>query len=135
MTYSAEELSQLTDIPKRTIRYYIQLGLVDRPIGETKAAHYVSGHLEQLLRIKKLTGANVPLDRIRQVMSGEIEAPPSNVRKPGSIEVKTHLHVKPGVEMQISAEEARMSPEQIRMLLQEVISAMERVMKKNGSES
>jgi DNA-binding transcriptional MerR regulator len=68
-------LSQLTDIPKRTIRYYIQLGLVDRPIGETKAAHYVDTHLDQLLRVKKLTEAKVPLERIRQVMDGEAEAP------------------------------------------------------------
>ena len=135
MTYSAEELSQLTDIPKRTIRYYIQLGLVDRPIGETRAAHYVSAHLEQLLRVKKLAEAHVPLERIRQVMDGETEAPPASVRKPGSIEVKTHLHVMPGVEIQIAAEEASMSPEQIRMLLREVMLAMDRVMKKDSSES
>jgi DNA-binding transcriptional MerR regulator len=135
MTYSAEQLSQLTDIPKRTIRYYIQLGLVDRPIGETRAAHYVSAHLEQLLRVKKLAEAHVSLERIRQVMDGEIEAPPASVRKPGSIEVKTHLHVMPGVEIQIAAEEASMSPEQMRMLLREVMSAIDRVMKKDSSES
>ncbi len=87
------------------------------PIGETKAAHYVDTHLDQLLRVKKLTEAKVPLERIRQVMDGEAEAPPTSTRKPGSMEVKTHLHVMPGVEIQISAEEAGMSPEQIRMLL------------------
>ena len=122
-TFTADELSQLTDIPKRTIRYYIQLGLVDRPIGETKAAHYVDTHLDQLLRVKKLTEAKVPLERIRQVMDGEAEAPPTSPRKPGSMEVKTHLYVMPGVEIQISAEEAGMSPEQIRMLLKEVMAS------------
>ena len=84
-TFTADELSQLTDIPKRTIRYYIQLGLVDRPIGETKAAHYVDTHLDQLLRVKKLTEAKVPLERIRQVMDGETEAPSTSTRKPGSM--------------------------------------------------
>ena len=134
-TYSASELSLLTDIPKRTIRYYIQLGLVDRPVGETKAAYYVDTHLEQLLRVKNLTEAKVPLERIRQVMNGESEVPPTSIRKPGSIEVKTHLYVMPGVELQISAEETGMSPEQIRLLLKEVLAAAERVMKKDNGES
>jgi DNA-binding transcriptional MerR regulator len=134
-TFTADELSQLTDLPKRTIRYYIQLGLVDRPIGETKAAYYVDTHLDQLLRVKNLTEAKVPLERIRQVMDGEVEPPPTSTRKPGSIEVKTHLYVIPGVEIQISAEEAGMSPEQVRMLLKEVLAATERVMKKDSGES
>jgi DNA-binding transcriptional MerR regulator len=131
-TFTADELSLLTDIPKRTIRYYIQLGLVDRPIGETKAAHYVDTHLDQLLRVKKLTEAKVPLERIRQVMDGEAEAPPTSARKPGSVDVKTHLYVMPGVEIQISAAEAGMSPEQIRALIKEVMEAAQRVMRRDN---
>jgi DNA-binding transcriptional MerR regulator len=126
-TFTADELSQLTDIPKRTIRYYIQLGLVDRPIGETKAAHYIDAHLNQLLRIKRLTEARVPLERIRQVMDGASEAPPTSTRRPGSLEVKTHLHVMPGIEIQISAEEAGMSPEQLRMFVKEVMVLAQKV--------
>ena len=68
-------------------------------------------------------------------MDGEAEAPPTSTRKPGSIEVKTHLYVMPGVEIQISAEEAGMSPEQIRMLLKEVMAATQRVMNKDDGES
>jgi len=60
-TYSIDDLCQLTNLPKRTVRYYIQLGLVDRPVGETKGAHYLDGHLDQLLRVKKMTEARVPL--------------------------------------------------------------------------
>lgn len=131
-TFTADDLSQLTDIPKRTIRYYIQLGLVDRPIGETKAAHYVDTHLNQLLRIKALTEARVPLERIRQVMNGEVEATLPRARQPGSLEVKTHLYVMPGVEIQISAEEAGMSPEQVRMLVREVLASIQKVMKKDN---
>lgn len=134
-TFSADDLSVLTQLPKRTIRYYIQLGLVDRPVGETKAAHYLDSHLEQLLRVKKLTESKVPLERIRQVMDGDSDAPPTSTRKPGSMEVKTHLYVRPGVEIQISTQEAGMSPEQIRALLREVMAATERVMKKDNGES
>jgi DNA-binding transcriptional MerR regulator len=130
-TFTADQLSQLTDLPKRTIRYYIQLGLVDRPIGETKAAHYVDAHLTQLLRVKRLTEARMPLERIRQVLDSEADAPPTSTRKPGSIEVKTHLYVMPGVEVQISPQEAGLSPEQIRSLVQEVMASVEKVMKKS----
>ncbi len=133
-TYTLDALSQLTDLPKRTIRYYIQLGLVDRPVGETRAAHYLPSHLEQLLRVKKLTEARVPLERIRQVMDGQDAAPTwADARPPGSLEVKTHLHVLPGVEIQISPEQSGLSPEQIRMLLKEVMAATQRVLKKESN--
>lgn len=135
MTYTLDDLTNLTDIPKRTIRYYIQLGLVDRPVGETKAAHYLPSHLEQLLRVKKLTESKVSLERIRQMMTGEADVPVVSDRKPGSIDVKTHLYVMPGVEIQISAEESGMSPEQVRMLLKEVMEATQRVMKKEDGNS
>jgi DNA-binding transcriptional MerR regulator len=32
--FSQEDLARLTSYSKRTIRYYVQLGLVGRPIGE-----------------------------------------------------------------------------------------------------
>ncbi len=53
-TFTLDELCTLTDLTKRTVRYYMQMGLVERPIGETRAAHYTSGHLDQLLRVKQL---------------------------------------------------------------------------------
>lgn len=135
MEYNLDELCHLTDIPKRTIRYYIQLGLVDRPVGETKAAHYLPVHLEQLLRVKNLTESKVSLERIRQMMTGEADVPVVNARQPGSMDVKTHLYVMPGVEIQISAEESGMSPEEVRMLLKEVMEATQRVMKKDEDDS
>ena len=51
----------------------LQIGLVDRPQGETRAARYGSKHLEQLLLIKKWTAAGVSLERIRELLHG---APP-----------------------------------------------------------
>ena len=61
-TYTLDDLCTLAELPKRTVRYYIQLGLVDRPIGETRAAHYTSHHLEQLLQTRKWSEAGVSLD-------------------------------------------------------------------------
>lgn len=117
----------MSDVPKRTVRYYIQLGLVDRPIGETRAAHYTQGHLDQLLRVKALAAAGVSLDRIRQVLSGEPEPVPTKPRQPGSIQVRSHLFVAPGVEIQIDPEEAGLSPERLRAFVRAVMSEWEKL--------
>jgi DNA-binding transcriptional MerR regulator len=111
------------------VRYYIQLGLVDRPIGETRSAHYLEVHLDQLLRIKKLTDAGVSLERVREVLAGEDSPVPVKQRKPGSISVKSHLYIAPGIELQISPDEAGMSPEQVRALVTEVMNATQKVLK------
>jgi DNA-binding transcriptional MerR regulator len=131
-TFTLDELCTLTDLTKRTVRYYMQLGLVERPIGETRAAHYTSRHLDQLLRIKQLTEAGVSLERIREVMAGGDTPVPTRQRRPGSIEVRSHLFVAPGLEIQISPEEAGMTPEQVRAFVREVMQAAERVMRKDN---
>ena len=133
-TYSIDELCVITNLPKRTVRYYIQLGLVDRPVGETKAAHYLSEHLDQLLRVKKLTEARVPLEQIRQLIeAGEDEVVATTTRQPGSLEVKTHLYISPGIELLISAEESGLKPEQMRELLKTVMRETARIMKVEGA--
>jgi DNA-binding transcriptional MerR regulator len=131
-TFTLDELCTLTDLTKRTVRYYMQLGLVERPIGETRAAHYTSRHLDQLLRVKQLTEAGVSLERIREVMAGGDTPVPTRQRRPGSIEVRSHLFVAPGLEIQISPEEAGMTPEQVRAFVREVMQAAERVMRKDN---
>ena len=131
-TFTLDELCTLTDLTKRTARYYMQLGLVERPIGETRAAHYTSRHLDQLLRVKQLTEAGVSLERIREVMAGGDTPVPTRQQRPGSIEVRSHLFVAPGLEIQISPEEAGMTPEQVRTFVREVMQAAERVMRKDN---
>ena len=133
-TFSIDELCTLTDLPKRTVRYYMQMGLVDRPVGETRAAHYTSKHLDQLLRVKQLTDAGVSLDRIREVMSGAEVPVPVRRRRAGSIDVRSHLFVANGIEIQISPEEAGMTPEQVRAFVREVMQAAERVLNKPDEE-
>ena len=53
--FSLEELSELTGISRRTIRFYIQKGLMNGPEGEKRGAYYTTEHLEDLLRIKRMT--------------------------------------------------------------------------------
>jgi DNA-binding transcriptional MerR regulator len=71
-SYPLAELCVLADLPPRTVRYYVQIGLVDRPQGETRAARYGATQLEQLLLIKKWTAAGLSLERIRELLHGEL---------------------------------------------------------------
>ena len=126
-TFSLDELCTLTDLTKRTVRYYVQIGLVSRPEGETRAAKYSSQHLEQLLLVKKWTAAGVSLDRIRELLQGGSAPVPERGRVPGSNEVCSHLHVAQGVELVIEPTRAGLTPEQLRHFVRAVMSAYEQI--------
>jgi DNA-binding transcriptional MerR regulator len=121
--FSLDDLCSLSDTTKRTVRYYMQIGLVDGSIGSTKAAHYLPKHLEQLLTIRKLSDAGVSLERIRDVLSGQPPPVPPRNRQPGSVEVRSHLYVAEGIELEISPERSGLSPEQIRALVRAVMTS------------
>jgi DNA-binding transcriptional MerR regulator len=127
--FSIDELCTLADVPVRTVRYYIQIGLLDRPEGEKRGAHYLSYHLEKLLRIRQLTDAGVSLERIREVLAGSPAAVPPRPRPPGSVEVWSHLMVADGVELHLEPGRAGLSAEQARAFFTEVSRAFERVTK------
>lgn len=97
--------------------------MVDVPIGSTKAAHYLPKHLEQLLKIRQLSDAGISLERIGEVLSGEAPPVPPRQRKPGSVEVRSHLFIADGVDLEISPEQAGLSPEQVRTLVRAVMQA------------
>ncbi len=126
-TFTLDDLCTLTDLPKRTVRYYMQMGLVNRPIGETRAAHYLAAHLDQLLKVKQLSDAGISLERIAEIQNGQELPVPAKPKKPGDIQVKSHVHVAPGIELQISPEEADMSPEQIRALVKAVMKTIQEI--------
>lgn len=120
--YTLSELCVLADLPVRTLRYYVQQGLVDRPVGETRAARYGARHLEQLLLIKKWTGAGVSLERVRELLQGAAPTVPPRAKAAGSIEVCSHLTVTDGLEVVISPGRAGLSPEQVRQFVKGVMA-------------
>jgi DNA-binding transcriptional MerR regulator len=125
--YSLNELCVLTDFTARTVRYYVQAGLVDRPVGETRAARYFARHLEQLLLIKKWTGAGVSLERIRELLQGAEAPVNARARQPGTVEVCSRLVVTDGIEVVIEPTRAGLSPEQVRRFVHSVIRLYEEV--------
>jgi DNA-binding transcriptional MerR regulator len=115
--FSVDELSLLAGVTPRTVRYYIAEGLVDRPIGEKRGAHYVRRHLEQLLLIRRWTDAGLSLERVRELMSGAPEDPAPRSAAPGSIEVWSRVTVADGLEIHVEPGRADLTPDQMRSLV------------------
>lgn len=120
-SYQLSELCALVDLPIRTVRYYVQQGLVDRPEGETRAARYGTRQLEQLQQIKKWTTAGLSLERVRELLLGEEPGVPERRRRRGTLEVVSRLIVADGVELLIEPSRAGLTPEQVRSLSQGVM--------------
>lgn len=119
---SLEQLAAAADVPLRTVRFYIQKGLLARPHGSTRAAWYDAEHLETLLRIRKWSEAGLALARIAELLAGaDVVAPPR--QEPGAIEVRTHIHLAAGLELVITPDQARLSPEQLRALIRALLDA------------
>ena len=129
-TYSLHELATLAGTSGRTVRYYIQLGLLDRPDGETRAATYGPRHLERLNQIRKWQEAGFSLDHIREAIEqGRRPAPASRTAAAGSVAVWTHLVIAEGVELHIEPGRAGLKAEEVRRLFREAMRAYETIRK------
>ncbi len=129
-TFTLDQLSALTDLPLRTIRYYIQLGLVDRHEGDRKHARYTQKHLDQLLKVRAMADQGVPLERIKQLING-ITTPQPPQKAAGDISVISKVFIAPGVELHIEPQMAGLSPEKLRLFVRSVLSTWEEI---NASE-
>jgi DNA-binding transcriptional MerR regulator len=68
--YNIEELAERANVSRRTVRYYIQRGLIPPPLGLGRGKHYTEAHLACLIRIRELQEANVPLEEIASRLQG-----------------------------------------------------------------
>jgi len=129
-TFTLDQLSALTDLPLRTIRYYIQLGLVDRHEGDRKHARYTQKHLDQVLQVRAMADQGTPLERIKQLING-ITTPPPIPKAAGDISVISKVFIAPGVELHLEPQIAGLSPEKLRLFVRYVLTTWEEI---NASE-
>lgn len=125
--YAIDELATLAGVTPRTVRFYIAQGLIDRPAGEKRGAHYLQRHLEQLLLVRRWTDAGVSLERVRELVAGAPEDPPRRAPPPGSVEVWSRLTLADGLELHVEPGRAGLSPEQTRALVRGLLALYRQV--------
>ena len=102
--YSIGELANLGGVSRRTVRYYVQEGLLPPPLGLGRGARYDATHLERLLQIKDLQERGRTLEEVRAALDkrGGPPADTSVDRVPRTHWVR--LEILPGLEMHVSSQ-------------------------------
>ena len=121
--YAIGDLADLGGVSRRTVRYYVQEGLLPAPLGVGRGNHYGREHLEQLLRVKAMQEAGRTLDEIRESLDGRKSRRQSS-RTFESAErdlllrrsVWRRVTLAPGVELQVSGDVRLPSPGKLNEL-------------------
>ena len=125
--FAIDELCALVDLPRRTVRYYMQEGLVDRPVGAKRGAYYTRRHLEQLMTIRAWRRTGISLEGIRERVrdGGDASSEPlPRSRRSGDVTLHTHITLAPGVELVIDPRQAGLSAEAVRALVRRVTAVV-----------
>jgi len=128
--YLIDVLCELSGYSRRTIRYYIQSGLLDPPAGRGRGGFYSEGHVERLRAIRRLQEAGLTLESIRVALSGraapapgsqagDVPAPPAPVRAAWG-----RYEIAPGVELHASREAEERHGERIAQIVRFARQAM-----------
>ena len=72
--YRIKDLSEIAEMSRRAIRYYVQRGLLDPPLGAGRGSYYTAEHLKQLLAIKESQENGYSLEEIEAQKMNEEEA-------------------------------------------------------------
>ncbi len=114
LRYSIGDLEWCTGIQRRTIHFYVQQEVVDKPEGSKRGSYYTSVHLIQLLQVRRMRAEGYGLEAIRRRIrsAGKDEILPE--RKPGSVAIYASLKVAEGVEVLVDSELSKLGPEQQR---------------------
>jgi len=117
--YAIGELATLGGVSRRTVRYYVQEGLIPPPLGLGRGNHYTPEHLEQLLRVKALQENGRTLVAIRHAL-GQVpnRRSPAEARREElpSRSLWRRLTVMPGVELHLESGVRLPAPARLREL-------------------
>lgn len=130
--FSPEEIATLAGLSRRTIRFYVQEGVLPPPNGAKRGAWYGQEHLARLLQIREWQRAGFTLDQIRSFVEGGTHGADSQPerrqeRQPGEIYVRSRVLLAPGIELELDPQESGMGPAEIRELRDECMFLIEKI--------
>ena len=122
--YAIGDLADLGGVSRRTVRYYVQEGLLQPPLGVGRGNHYGREHLDQLLHVKAMQEAGRTLDEIRRALRGrsgravatELGAPALEGAPPPPRTLWRRVGLAPGIELHLSTDVHLPSPARLREL-------------------
>jgi DNA-binding transcriptional MerR regulator len=125
-SYKLDELARIADVAARTIRYYVQRGLLPAPEFRGKDTAYGHEHLLRLQAIRRLQALHLPLDAIQArlaalspaelaaLASDEDPPKPRRAARPGPTrtpspqpavgELWERIQLAPGLELHVRAD-------------------------------
>jgi DNA-binding transcriptional MerR regulator len=115
-TYGILELVQASGVPRRTIRYYVQRGLLPPPEGAGRGHFYREDHLRRLLNIRDLQDQGLTLEEILVLLEDRGKAEAAEAPPLPEIEVVTRIRVNEGIDLVVSSGAEPPTPSQIRAL-------------------
>ena len=118
--YAIGDLADLGGVSRRTVRYYVQEGLLPQPLGLGRGNHYGEEHLAQLLRVKALQEAGQTLDEIRGEL-GQKTTIAALMPRPDAARTRSlwrRIELAPGVELHVSANNRLPGPAKLEELAQ-----------------
>ena len=125
--HTIEELSGISGFSIRTIRYYIQEGLLAPPPGRGRGGFYFDSHLKRLLEIKALQDQGLKLASIQEVLRKE--------EGPALTGPERHVWVKyliaPGIEFHVS----RDSEEKERRNIADIVRIAKSILNTGGGKN
>jgi DNA-binding transcriptional MerR regulator len=110
--YTIEELAESTGFTRRTIRYYVQEGLLEPPAGRGRGGFYYDSHVRRLLKIKTLQEKGM---RISEIAKFQARETPDTTAYPRNVMVR--YEIMPGVELNISREMETKEPRKINEMI------------------
>ena len=106
---------------RRTVRYYVQIGLLPPPEGAGRGHYYLLTHVDLLARIRDLRAEGRSLERIRGVLAEG----PGSVATPEA-EPLTRVRLADGLELLVSHRDGSPTPRQLRALACAAAAVLER---------
>ena len=126
--FNIETLAKKTGLTRRTIRYYVQRGLLQKPEGGGRGHYYTDYHLERIKEIKRLTAQGVPLEKMKEFFSGiqiAIKEPSTNLVQMHHAPVVREDHwkrIRIGPDMEVSFRAGAISKEEEQAIKNFIIS-------------
>jgi len=117
--YTIDELGEMTGYTRRTIRYYVQEGLIDAPAGRGRGGFYYDSHKQQLLRIKSFQEQGIGITAMVSLMQKKTVEP-----IPQSREVLVRYQIAPGIEVNVSREMEAREPKKVLEIIRIAKSIM-----------